>query len=204
MKERSLHHIPLDIGDVCASKKPMKHITLHIGDLYASKKPIKIRTILGSCVAACLFDPSTGIGGMNHFLLPGTLDDPGLSTRYGVNAMEVLINEMMKLGARRKTLQAKIFGGGDIFRAAHPYMIIGEKNIQFVREFLETESIPVMASRVGGKQGLTVVCFPHIFDVFVKPITTKHFAMIEDEELTYRGALTQVLNNNQRNNITLF
>jgi chemotaxis receptor (MCP) glutamine deamidase CheD len=190
MKEKHLHQL--------------HHVTLHIGDLHVSQVPVKIKTILGSCIAACLFDPVTRIGGMNHFLLPGDTEDPELSTRYGVNAMEVLINDMMKLGARRASIQAKIFGGGDIFRSGHPYMMVGEKNIRFVHGFLETESIPVITSRVGGKQGLMVVYLPHTFEVFVKSLTTERFSSTEDREITYRGKLTHELNNKPSDNITFF
>jgi chemotaxis receptor (MCP) glutamine deamidase CheD len=182
----------------------LQNVTLHIGDLYVSKTPVKIKTILGSCISACLFDPVTRVGGMNHFLLPGDTEDPDLSTRYGVNAMEVLINEMMKCGARRPSIQAKIFGGGDIFRSGHPYMMVGAKNIKFVLGFLETESIPVVTSRIGGKQGVMVVFLPHTFEVFVKPLSNERFSSTEDREIIYRGKLTQELNHNASDNITLF
>lgn len=184
--------------------KHLQHVVLHIGDLHVSQHPIKIKTILGSCIAACLFDPVTRIGGMNHFLLPGDTTDPDMSTRYGVNAMEVLINEMMKLGARRPSLQAKIFGGGDIFRSGHPYMMVGAKNIRFVLGFLDTEAIPVLTSRVGGRHGLMVVYFPHTFEVFVKPLTTERFTATEDHEIMYHQKLTSELNTAPADNITLF
>lgn len=189
-KDMHLHHL--------------QAVTLHIGDLHVSKTPVKIKTLLGSCIAACLFDPTSGIGGMNHFLLPGETDDPDLSTRYGVNAMEVLINEMMMLGARRSSIQAKIFGGGDIFRSNHPYMMVGAKNIRFVLGFLETESIPVLTSRVGGEQGLMVVYLPHTFEVFVKVLTSERFSFTGEKEITYRGRLTNELNTQPPDNVTLF
>jgi chemotaxis receptor (MCP) glutamine deamidase CheD len=179
-------------------------VSLEIGGVHASADPVEIKTILGSCIAACLFDPVTRIGGMNHFLLPGDTEDAGLSTRYGVNAMELLINQMIKLGAHRPTIEAKIFGGGDIFRSNHPCMAIGAKNIRFVLGFLETESIPVVTSRVGGKQGLMVVFLPHTFEVFVKPLTMNRFSITEEKELLYRGRLTQQLANEPSGRITLF
>ena len=187
-----------------ARDRSVRNITLHIGDLLASKEPARIKTILGSCIAACLYDPTTGIGGMNHFLLPGDTDDPELSTRYGVNAMEVLINEMMKLGARRSSIQAKVFGGGDIFRSNHPYMMVGAKNIRFVLGFLETEGIPIVTSRVGGKQGMMVIYLPHVFEVYVKSLTTERFNTTEEKEFTYRRKLTQELTVPHSENVTLF
>jgi chemotaxis receptor (MCP) glutamine deamidase CheD len=180
-------------------------VTLHIGDLHASRRPVKIKTILGSCISACLFDRTTGIGGMNHFLLPGTTDDPELSTRYGVNAMEVLINELMKLGAKRKSMQAKIFGGGDVIHANHQKLMVGEKNIRFVTGFLDTESIPILTQRVGGRQGLTVVYLPHTFDVFIKPVSMERFNATEESEFSYRERLTRDLAaRRQEDTITLF
>jgi chemotaxis receptor (MCP) glutamine deamidase CheD len=180
-------------------------VNLHIGDLHASRLPVKIKTILGSCVSACLFDPATGVGGMNHFLLPGVTDDPDLSTRYGINAMEVLINEMMKLGAKRNSIQAKIFGGGDVIHANHHLLMVGEKNIRFVREFLQTESIPILTQRIGGHQGLVVVYLPHTFEVFVKPVSMERFNSTEETELSYRERLTRELAaRQQEDTITLF
>ena len=83
-------------------------------------------------------------------------------------------------------------------------MMVGEKNIRFVHGFLETESIPVITSRVGGKQGLMVVYLPHTFEVFVKSLTTERFSSTEDREITYRGKLTHELNNKPSDNITFF
>ena len=179
-------------------------VTIHVGDIHVSASPIKIKTILGSCVSACLYDPGTMIGGMNHFLLPGDVGDPELSTRYGVNAMEVLINEMMKLGVNRKRLMAKIFGGADIFRVNHSMMMVGEKNIKFVREFLDTENIPVMKARLGGNEGLIVHFIVQTFDVFVKPVPTDRYKQKEEEEIIFCKKITQELINRDSRNITLF
>ncbi|MDH5512633.1 MAG: hypothetical protein OEY27_05390, partial [Gammaproteobacteria bacterium] len=93
----------------------LTRMTIHIGGLHASHQPLLLDTVLGSCIAACLYDPVLGMGGMNHFMLPEG-SDPGdpTSTRYGVNAMELLISDLMKLGADRRRFQAKIFGGGHV------------------------------------------------------------------------------------------
>src|SRR5687767_7179011 len=89
--------------------------TIHIGGVHASREPILLDTVLGSCISACVYDPVAGIGGMNHFMLPEGADaDNPTSARYGVNAMELLISEIMKLGGTRKRFQAKIFGGGHV------------------------------------------------------------------------------------------
>ena len=92
----------------------MSGITLGIGGLHASRSREKISTVLGSCVSVCLFDPATSAGGMNHIFLPGNADLKVFndSARYGINAMELLINKMLSLDARRRSLRAKVFGGG--------------------------------------------------------------------------------------------
>ncbi len=183
---------------------PLPTVTIHVGGIHASKTPVKIKTLLGSCVSACMYDPSTGIGGMNHFLLPGELDSLDLSTRYGVNAMEILINEMMKVGASRSHMQAKVFGGADIFRANHKLMMVGKRNIEFIREFLDTERIPILKERLGGNDGLIVHFIAHTFEVFVKPISASHFRQKEEEEMTFYKKIAHELVNRESTNVTLF
>src|SRR5580658_1230516 len=115
---------------------------IHIGQILADSKPLAIRTILGSCVSACLYDPITHIGGANHILLPSDeLTDPSrLEARFGVHAMELLINAMMQLGADRRRLVAKAFGGANVL-AGMSSPTVGERNVSFVKDFLKTEGI---------------------------------------------------------------
>ena len=96
-----------------------KQISIHIGGYHASREPSVIHTVLGSCVAVCLFDPVNRVGGMNHILLPGKADMRhfDVSARYGINAMELLINKMMQLGGSRNRFLAKVFGGAHLFPA---------------------------------------------------------------------------------------
>ncbi len=183
---------------------PVPSVTIHVGGIHASATQTRIKTLLGSCISACLFDPSTGIGGMNHFLLPGELDSLDLSTRYGVNAMEMLINEMMKLGADRSHLKAKVFGGADIFRANHNLMMVGKRNIRFIREFLETERIPILNERLGGNEGLIVHYLTQTFEVFVKPVSTDRYKQKEEEETRFYKKISHELVHRESNNITLF
>jgi len=107
-----------------------------------------ITTVLGSCVSTCLWDPLTRIGGMNHFMLPGDTASPGspwaASARFGVYAMEVVINEMIHLGADRRRLVAKVFGGARLL-AGFDRLDVGAKNSEFVLEFLRVEGIRVLA-----------------------------------------------------------
>jgi chemotaxis protein CheD len=123
-------------------------ISLYIGDVAASRSPIVLGTLLGSCVAVCLYDPVLRAGGMNHILLPScTSGDRG--SRSGIHAMELLINELMKLGADRRRLIAKAFGGANVLHGIK-MLPIGEGNTMFVREFLSIEKIPLVAERLGG------------------------------------------------------
>jgi chemotaxis protein CheD len=114
------------------------------GEYYVDNEDILIMTTLGSCIAACLWDRQARIGGMNHFMLP---DGAGDSGRYGTFAMELLINEMMKRGASRLTMEAKIFGGGAVISGMNT-INVGERNTQFVTEFLGTERIPIVSRDV--------------------------------------------------------
>ena len=113
-----------------------------------------LHTVLGSCVAVCLRDPISGIGGMNHILLPeGSYRDQ--CSRFGVNAMELLINEMMKLGADRRRMVAKTFGAGNVIACLKP-PTVGDRNALFIRKFLATEGIPLLAQRLGGTDAVEV------------------------------------------------
>jgi chemotaxis protein CheD len=114
------------------------------GEYFVDEQDILIMTTLGSCIAACLWDRHAGIGGLNHFLLPEGNDDSG---RYGSYAMELLINEMMKRGATRGGLEAKVFGGGQVV-AGMDSANVGERNTRFVLDYLKTERIPVVSKDV--------------------------------------------------------
>jgi chemotaxis protein CheD len=116
------------------------------GEYFVANFDMVITTVLGSCIAACLWDEKARVGGMNHFMLPegGGADTSG---RYGSYAMELLINEMIVLGARREGIQAKVFGGGQVM-AGFTTMNVGERNTQFVLEYLNTERISIVSKDV--------------------------------------------------------
>jgi len=114
------------------------------GDYFACGEPIVLSTVLGSCVAACIWDASRRVGGMNHFMLPdGQPDGDAPSARYGLFAMETLINELVKIGASRAGMRAKVFGGGRVLRQVTT-INVGAKNAKFVLDFLRMENIPVV------------------------------------------------------------
>ncbi|HRD45571.1 MAG TPA: chemotaxis protein CheD [Caulobacter sp.] len=125
--------------------------TLHVGQgehHVSDSSEVVMSTVLGSCIAACIRDPERGIGGMNHFLLPdgdGSAGDE--ATRYGVNAMEMLINSLLRAGARRDRLEAKLFGGASMFDRLRN---IGAENAAFAKRFLQAEGIAVIGGDTGG------------------------------------------------------
>jgi chemotaxis protein CheD len=114
------------------------------GEYFVHNEDMLIMTTLGSCIAACLYDRNAKVGGMNHFMLP---DGAGDSGRYGSYAMELLINEMMKRGATRMTMEAKVFGGGQVV-SGMTTMNVGERNTNFVMDYLKTERIPIVSKDV--------------------------------------------------------
>ena len=129
------------------------------GEFRISDRPQDmLTTLLGSCVATCLCDPVAGVGGINHFLLPTGAQGDRDSLRYGVNAMECLMNALYKQGARRERLEAKLFGGA---RMISGLKNIGDENIKFARWFLESEAIRCVGESVGGNRGRKIRYWPH-------------------------------------------
>ncbi|HOP64320.1 MAG TPA: chemotaxis protein CheD [Spirochaetota bacterium] len=150
----------------------MKRINIHIGEYYSSAEPVVISTILGPCVSVCLYDRGTGTGGMNHILLPGqkTGSVSAGGSRYAMNAMELLINQMMKLGADRYRLKAKVFGGAQIFSCMKQETAMGLKNIEMVVDFLKTEKIPIVNYNFGGYEPRRIFFYTGTGDVLLQKI----------------------------------
>lgn len=143
-----------------------------------------LATTLGSCVAVCLFDVErAGIGGMNHFLLPDS--HAGDGARYGVHAMELLINAMLALGAQRHSLRAKVFGGGAVL-AAVTSIDVGKKNAAFVRRFLDTEGIPVVGEDLLGPHPRKLLFFPATGEARVKRLPLSAGVALVDGESRLR------------------
>lgn len=139
---------PAALGRYFDSRFQIEAVKILPGQCYAAKRDLVIVTVLGSCVSACLWDPAARIGGMNHFMLPrsvrGAEEVASLSARLGVYAMELLINQMVKLGAVRARLVAKVFGGGRVLQGLET-LNVGDQNGAFVLDFLREERIPVLA-----------------------------------------------------------
>ncbi|MFN8588881.1 MAG: CheR family methyltransferase [Burkholderiaceae bacterium] len=137
--------------------RSLPRVNVIIGGVRASRDPIILRTVLGSCICACVYDPVARIGGINHFMLPDGLDERAMPTRFGVNAMEVLINEVLKLGGDRRRLQAKAFGAAHVLSDVGLSPDVPRKNAKFIKEFLQAEGIPLVSSRLGGSAPVEVV-----------------------------------------------
>jgi chemotaxis protein CheD len=159
------------------------------GEYYVTTGNKLIVTVLGSCVSVCMRDRVSGIGGMNHFLLPtddgnqqGLLAEPA---RYGCYAMELLINHLLKSGTQRNRLEAKVFGGGNVLRGL-AVNHVGERNAEFVLDYLNKEAIPIVAQDLLGTYARKVYFFPYSGKVLVKKIQTLNNTTIMDRESEYR------------------
>lgn len=154
------------------------------GEYYYTHHDMMIVTVLGSCVSACLRDRVSGIGGMNHFMLPdggGEADSPvSASMRYGTYAMEILINDVLKAGARRENLECKVFGGGAVLRGMTA-MNVGERNAKFVKNYLSTEGIRVVAEDLNDIWPRKVHFFPRSGKVLVKKLKSTDSALVNFE-----------------------
>ena len=162
------------------------------GEYYYTCKDMLIVTVLGSCVSACIRDRVTGIGGMNHFMLPdsgGDADSPvSASMRYGTYAMEVLINDVLKAGARRENLEAKVFGGGNVLRGFIA-INVGERNAQFVRDYLRAENIRIVAEDLNDIYPRKVYYFPRTGKVLVKKLKQLNNNTLVNREQDYASRL---------------
>ena len=162
---------------------------LNPGQYYVTKNEEGIYTTLGSCISACIRDRVTGVGGMNHFMLPASADEGswkaaglGSATRYGNFAMEHLINEIMKNGGNRKNLEVKLFGGGRILANMTD---VGLRNIEFARDYIKTEGLHVTSEDVGDIFPRIVVFFPLTGKVRVKRLRSLHTNTIAEQEINY-------------------
>jgi len=176
-------------------------VSIHIGGVFATREPTVIKTLLGSCIAACLRDPDTGVGGMNHFMLPDNqihvsaktwVNTPvSDQTRYGNIAMERLINIVLASGGKKMDIEVKVFGGGKVLNIDAD---IGMKNIEFVTDYLRREGIRVISEDVGGECPRKVQYFPATGRVRIKKLNNMHNQTLTAREKEYMENLkkTQV------------
>lgn len=182
-----------------------REVNIHIGEFFASNEPAVIHTILGSCVAVCLYDPVAKVGGMNHILLPGRahLKAFDMPARFGINAMELLINALMSEGADRRRIVAKVFGGARIIPGISREFRVGAKIISFILRFLKNERIRVVTRDLGGEQTRKIYFHTDTGTVFLKRLKIgKSYAEIALEE---RKKLEKIRKEAEReDNVTLF
>ncbi len=177
------------------SAKDYERLALNInpgGWVVEKQRPIS--TLLGSCVAVCLFDPVLKFGGMNHFMLPNRLKHSSADTDIilsGDYAMEILLNALLAKGARKERLIAKAFGGGTIVTSIQ--MAIGERNAAFAKEWLARESIPLHASDFRGPWSRKVIFVPTTGEAFCKriPTTQQTAAQVARAEMDYEKTLVK-------------
>lgn len=131
-------------------------VYLHAGQLAVATTPTAVTTVLGSCVAVCVYDPIARIGGMNHFLLPLAVERER-SARFGIVAVPQLVDEVVRAGASRACLVAKVFGGASVIGSVRAGLTLGDENAQLALRLLADASIPVLDSDVGGSRGRKVV-----------------------------------------------
>ena len=162
-------------------------IKLLPADYAVTAEPVAIVTLLGSCVAACVYDPALQVGGMNHFMLPDS-HASDLTARYGMHAMELLINELLKRGARRSRLQAKAFGGGNVLRGFQDP--IGTRNADFVIDYLRAERIPLVAQDLGDIFPRKICFFPQTGRTLVKRLPATREREVADVERAYQSRLS--------------
>ena len=158
-------------------------------EITAAKDEI-VATVLGSCVSVCMRDPQIGIGGLNHFLLPKNNGsaDPSAGERYGDTAMEVLINDLLKRGARRQNFEAKVFGGARVLSGA-TMLAIGDGNIAFVTEFLQREGIPIASKDVGGTRSRRIHYQPSTGRAWVQHVQPTARDSSQEQEIAYLNRL---------------
>ena len=175
------------------------------GEYYGSDDDMIVNTVLGSCVSACIWDRSKGIGGMNHFMLPdtGERDFAGAAGRFGTYAMELLINDLMKHGASRDHLECKLFGGGNVMKG-FTTMNVGERNVQFALDFLKTERIRITAQDLLDKYPRKVVFFTKTGRAMVKKLKEDISTSVVNLESKYRSTLQTEKTTQSGGDIELF
>ncbi|MFC6282272.1 MULTISPECIES: chemoreceptor glutamine deamidase CheD [Polaromonas] len=175
------------------------------GEYYVTSRDMVLTTVLGSCVSACVRDNTAGIGGMNHFMLPEDMNpasrDTAVAMRYGAYAMEMLLNELFRGGARRERLEAKVFGGGAVL-ANMTLLNIGERNADFVLRYLQMEQVRIAAQDLRGSLPRRINYFPVSGRVTVRKLRQKDDALqVQGEEQALAQAL---LKQRGRNKVELF
>ena len=168
---------------------------LKAGEYHATQNGEVLYTIVGSCISTCIYDRERNISGMNHFLLPGMVRPNEMLScelgRYGMFAMELLIGELIKLGAHRGNLEAKLFGGGNVLKFRSSDGDITGSNIRFAKKFLELEGIPTIKADLGGNTGRKILFFTDSHRVLLKRFDIRRDKHLFEDEQTYKSRVFQ-------------
>jgi chemotaxis protein CheD len=166
-------------------------ITIRIGGVTVSESPAIIRTTLGSCIAACLYDPVARVGGMNHFMLPVQVEhsSEGEAGRFGLHAMELLMGALQRIGAQRARVVAKIFGGGHVLGTDPSELSVAARNVEFIERYVREERIPVVAQDLGGYLPRRVHFYTDTGKVMVKRLGPTATREVTTEERRARSSL---------------
>ncbi|MBE7528051.1 chemoreceptor glutamine deamidase CheD [Nitrosomonas sp.] len=169
----------------------MEAVKLLPGEFFVTTRDMVLSTVLGSCVSACIFDNQSGVGGMNHFMLPKGEDDQGIQkecARFGGYAMDILIRELLRNGARKENLAAKVFGGGNVQRAMVS-SAIGSQNAKFVKKYLAERGIPILAADLEGECPRKIHFFTKNGRVLQKKLYVSRNDTIVEREQNYSRLL---------------
>ncbi len=142
---------------------------LYPGDLFVNRKPHRVTTLLGTCVAVCLWDKELNVGGINHYLLPNSAEKTDEPLKYGNTSIKLLIHKLITMGAKKENLRAKVIGGA---QNADNYFDTGRQNVFVAIQILTDEGIPIVGKNVGGKLGRKIVFFTHTGEVFMKMLNS--------------------------------
>jgi len=141
---------------------------IHVGEIFVGAKPTEISTVLGSCIAVCIYDKVEMIGGMNHYLVPLWNENGLQSPKYGNISIPRLIENMLNLGCQKHNLEAKVFGGGNVIEVSQEDMMIGRKNILIAKELLREYNIKITAQDVGGTRGRKILMRTDTGKIFLR------------------------------------
>jgi len=185
------------------SKAKANVVKVFSGDCHVTNKEDDMMvTILGSCIAACVRDPISHVGGMNHFLLPDSISAKDAPLRYGAYSMEKLINDILKMGGRKNRLEVKVFGGGNVIESS---AMIGDKNVKFIRDYLKQEGLIISQEDLGGKSPRRIHYYPYTGRVMMRKIDKKEdLEKVKKEEVNYKKQISYHSSHGDEGDVELF
>jgi chemotaxis receptor (MCP) glutamine deamidase CheD len=174
--------------------------TIYVGGIFCSSEPVVVKTLLGSCIAACLYDPVARAGGMNHFLLPKAFKHDNDSARFGAYAMDCLVGElMMKHKVDRRRLVAKVFGGAHVIGMEETEEGVPQQNVRFIRQYLADEGFALLGEDLGGYEPRLV-----LFNTSTGMVRVKHLCNVPSMDYLAKAEREAKLDDPKFGDVTLF